>query len=162
MKFLILFFVLIIKINCLKIKHASNFIVCQSYNYNCSQVINMYGFDKCDVFIKNIEKISKNKENLLITKKGLEILLLFQSDFCNNINITTEYYNFKIYKYNLNNFLIDFKKIENNDIQLQSELYFLKNTLNLNFISEFNKGNLISSLEFYILISLICNFIIIM
>ena len=57
-----------------------------------------------------------NSKPIVVTRIGLEILLLFQSDLCDCLNITTEYTHYIITKYSMNSFLQDFDKIAQNDV----------------------------------------------
>ena len=134
--FLILF-VYYVKAN--NLKNYNTFIFCEHFRTNCSKVIQLYGTYKCDDLLDNMRYASKlENKSIVITKKGLEIILLFNSDLCTNLNILTKDNFYYIYKYNINNYFQDSNKIvENNwdSISIQIDINSLTNLFDLKKIN---------------------------
>jgi len=96
----------------------------QKPNMNKIVLCEYYNTKKCDLFLSGIRYSSEVVDKpIVITRIGLEILLLFQSELCDSLEISTKNSNYKIKKYSIDSFLQDFDKMAQNDVRFQLEVY---------------------------------------
>lgn len=109
---------------------------CENYIYNCTKVLEINGNTECKNFVTNLRFAYKDDQSpIVISKKGLEILLLFETNLCNTLIINTKFINYTVSKYTYPDFYKDFEKMTQNDLTIQLEVYNLINRFNFTKIS---------------------------
>ena len=105
---------------------TSNLIFCESYNNNCTNVLKIFGNENCNIFLSCIHNSSKITPPI-ITKLSIRILLLFVSNICDSLVIKTKFNKYLIHPYKLLYMRQDIRKLIDNNLKLQLELYSLTN-----------------------------------
>ena len=141
MKLLFIYISLFCFTDCKLVTNYNNILFCECYNTNCSLVLNIYGLQKCDLFIHNINDVlHKNYTSNKITHKNMQILLLFYNGVCDSLQLVTTEKKYVILKYTLKEFKLDIDLLLTDNLNTQLDFYYLFNTLNINKIDIiFNK-----------------------
>lgn len=140
--------------------NMNKIVFCEYYNTNCSKILHIYGAKKCDLFLSGLRYSSEVVDKpIVITRIGLEILLLFQSELCDSLEISTKNSNYRIKKYSIDSFLQDFDKIAQNDVRFQLEVYSLSHSFDfrkLNRINAAEQSSFKKNLMLYCIFNYLC------
>ena len=112
--------------------YKNNIILCENYNNNCNFVLKIYGTQKCNLFLKFLDiSIQIKNTPTKITKKHIQLFLLFENGMCDSIQLVTNVKNYIVYKYTIVNLKQDIDRLVTENLNTKLEFYYLFNSFNL-------------------------------